>query len=313
VSRKQGGIGDVLMTLPTVKAIARKYNIKVDYATDFDYLDGALPKVLQGNPYIDKIFSWKKIDTEEYDAIVELTCPCVEHEVPKAPPVNRIDLFARHTGIALTDHDIDYTVFPDEEEWAKDYLKTNNLHRSSLLLVQPSASASARDCPHPLLQRAIANILMLKRNMKALIITHGSDNVHTEWNIHNTHVFHNMDVRQIAAIMPFSDLVVCPDSAVLHLAAAHHHPTLTLFGPTDPRARVNYHPEAVAIWPAGQLNNYPTWYENPNDGYLCWKIIEEKYIVKTAIAILDNKPLPYPRQSVTFGSFVQENQHFQNL
>ena len=93
VMRRQGGAGDVLMTLPTVRAIARKYGTKIDYGTDFSYLDGALPKIIQGNDYIGKIVPWTEMDVDDYDAVIDFTCPCVAHEIPLAPPINRIDRF----------------------------------------------------------------------------------------------------------------------------------------------------------------------------------------------------------------------------
>jgi ADP-heptose:LPS heptosyltransferase len=300
------------MTTPTVKAISTKYGTKVDYGTDMGYLEGALPKVLQGNPYIENVISWQKIDVEQYDAVIDLTCPCVEHEKPRAEPINRVDLFARHVGIPLINHDLDYTITDEEAEWAQEYLASNYLDKYQLILVHASASNVARDIPPSKLRDTLTQVLA-NRNIRALVLTHSSDGTKRKWDFANVHVLHNFDVRQITALIPHCALVLCPDSAVLHQAAALHHPTVTVFGPTDPRARVNYHPEAVAIWPAKHLNNYPVWYADPKDGYLCWKRLEVDTMVKVVNAMLYNHPLPQGADLVTFGDHLIANQYYEVL
>lgn len=313
VTRKQGGIGDVLMTLPTVKAISLRYKSKIDYGTDFGYLDGALVKVLQDNPYIEKVIPWRDATSEVYDAVVDLTCPCVFHEKPLAEPINRIDLFARHAGVKLHDFNIDYQISESEEKWAREYIASNSLDRFKIIMVNMASSTATRDAPADKMQRALANVVSLRRDVRILLISHESDSVKISWDYADVHQFVNFDVRHIAAIMPHCEVVVCPDSAILHVAAALHMPTVTLFGPTDPRARVNYHPEAVAIWPGKELRNYPCWYTDPGDGFLCWKRLEEDVIVRTILAVMDRKPLPSSRDLVTFGSYTMDNEYYEVL
>jgi ADP-heptose:LPS heptosyltransferase len=318
ITRTQGGIGDVLMTLPTVKAIYHKYGTKVDYGTDFGYLDGALPKVLRHNPYINQLISWRdkqaKVDKEVYDAILDLTCPCIAHEVPHAPPVNRIDLFARHLGVHLPDTSIDYTIEDGEHKWAQLYLEQNNLDRNKLVLVQPSASASPRSCPVSKMKDALIRLLTKIPNLQAIVITHSSDNHgQTDWNVHRVHRAHDLDIREIGALMHRCDLVICPDSSILHLAGALNKKTLSLFGPTDPRARVNYYPHAIALWPAQHYRNYPCWYDDPGDGYICWKLLEEEFIATIAAAMLNNRALPSSKDIVSFGQYKQGTRRYETI
>lgn len=300
ITRKQGGLGDVLMTLPTVKAISKKYSIQVTYGTDFEYLDGALPAVLEGNPYISKVVSWNSINPEDYNSVIDLTCPCVAHEVPLAKSINRIDLFARHVGIKLEDTSIDYCVTEEERKWARDYLYQNGLDRFKLILVQPSSSTTNRDCPPAKIKDALTQILQTQKDCRALIITHNSDNIKTDWKYSDVHILNNFGIRKIAALMELCKLVICPDSSILHMASALHMPTVTIFGPTDAHARVNYHPEAVAIWPAGKLRSYPQWYSENRDGYLCWKLIEASLIRDVSISILNKQPLPLSDDLVSY-------------
>ena len=294
VMRSNGGIGDVMMTVPTVKAIANKYNCKVDYGTDFNYLDGALEKVLRHIPYIGNIIPWQDIDMTQYNAVVDLACPCVVHEVPLAPPINRIDLFARHARIILKDTHIDYVITPEELYWAKAWMDEHHLAGKKVILVQPFSSTTRRDAPVQLLQNTMKDILMQDRNVRMVVITHNSDNdKQTSWNWAEISKLHNHDIRQIAAIMHHCNMVMCPDSAILHLAGALKKDTVTLFGPTDPRARVDHYPNAVAICPAAELKCWPCWYHpNCQSRNLCWSRLNKDDIVKVTFAVLNNQPLP---------------------
>jgi ADP-heptose:LPS heptosyltransferase len=315
VTRINGGIGDVLMTTPTIRELSRKYDIKITYGTDFVYLDGALEKVLRYNPYIDNIIPWRSINKDEYDAVIDLTCPCIVHEKPGAPPINRIDLFARHIHINLRDKHIDYTISKEENIWANEYINSNNLSKYKyLVLVQPTSSALHRDIPVDKLKQCIINIVKMRRDVGFIIITNNSDNrKNINWKeINNVHVLDNFDCREIAALMKLCSLVICQDSAVLHLASALKMKTLALFGPTDPRARVNYHPEAVAYWPAGQLKGSPRWYDS-SDGGLCWKLMDNNIIVHLIESLLNNTPIQKSRDFVSFGNYIFEEQIYEVL
>ena len=79
--RSRGGIGDILMTTPTAKAIANRYHCQIDYCTDYAYLDGALPKAISHIAYINQIIDLDSLVQvqDNYDAVINLTCPCAAH------------------------------------------------------------------------------------------------------------------------------------------------------------------------------------------------------------------------------------------
>jgi hypothetical protein len=302
------------MLTPTIRAIAKRYNTKVDFGTDPDYLDGALVKVIQNNPWVNKIINWRDAKDEDYHSILDFTCPCVAYEKPGVRPRNRVDLFADHVGIALPDTYLDFVITEDELSWARDYIYQNYLGSHQLIMVNPASAAERRTAPPEKIKQALYKVLGLKPQAKAIIITHNSDNDSVDWGYANTHVAHNLDVRQLAALMTYCKLVLCPDSAMLHVACALHASTVTLFGPTDPRARVNYHPEAVAIWPGHDLKGYPIWYDTDADpGLLCWKRLEVHDISETMLALMNGGALPDTQSIITFGNFQRENKYYQTL
>ncbi len=306
VSRIAGGIGDVLMTLPTVKQIRKQYNCLLDYQTDFEYLGGALPKVLQGNPHIDRVLDYRMVseeDREQYDAVVDLTCPCTVHEQPRAEPINRIDLFARHAGVRLEDTSIDYYITKDEFTWAQEWIAQKGLSRNKLFLVQAHSSSARRDLSINTLQKSIVEILKVDPSFRCLVITHSTDSSKHNWNIYGAVEVRDMGVRQIAALIYYCDVVLCQDSGILFLAGAQNKKIITFFGPTDPRARINYFPHAVAICPGQHLKcAFCWWAPSCNNTYPCWKQIETQLIIDVTVATLQNKPLPPSSDLIYFGN-----------
>lgn len=319
LTRRNGGIGDVLMTIPTARALAEKYQCQIDYGTDFEYLDGALPAVLQGLPYIRRVIPHGDIDSSKYDAVLDLTCPCIAHEQPHAPPISRMDLFARHLGITLSNTQIDYQHTQEELTVAFQELQKLRINqdRHRLILIQPSASTTRRDMPSDILKQMVRKLASEDNSLRFLVVTHESDGHlarQYRWqDINFTHKLHNYSIRQIAAVMSYCDLVICPDSSILHLAGALHKPSLSFFGPTDPRARINYYPEAVAIAPGVQLKCWTCWFSSCNAHYTCWKRLELDMCVKTAQSILAGKPLePHP-EIFHFGSMSVQKTAYEIL
>lgn len=312
LTRIHGGAGDLLMITPLIRTIYKKYGVKVDFGTDFSYLEGILPKCLQHNPYINQIIPWKEIDKEKYDAVVDLTCPCVAHEVPQAKPINRVDLFGRHVGVQIESGRLDYFVTEEEIKQAKQYIKQNFKSKNKkLVFIQHSASSQNRTLPHSTLKECIKELLLANRNIIPIIPMYKSDTADTQWVYKDIHLLQGFDIRMSAAIMSQCDLIICQDSLILHLANALKLPTFTFFGPTDPYARVNYHPEAIAYWPAGELKQFPIWYTNPPGWDICWKRIEVSVAVKTILAMLEGNALPVSRNMVTFGPWQFDNENYE--
>ncbi len=297
VIRSSGGIGDVLMTFPTVKAIKQKYNCQLWYVTDYGYLDGALPKVAAHNPFIDKIVDFAHFKESDVDISINLTCPCVAHEVPKAIPVHRIDLFAGYCGIKLEDRKIDYIVTDEEKSWGLEFFQSRGFNPSDCIMVQPYASNSRRSLDINKLKTAIARISTILPQVKFLVIQHGSDfDKDTNWNLFKCLPVKNFDTTNIAALMYHCGLVLCPDSSLLHLAGALEKKIVAFFGPTDYRARM--YPNMIPICPAEKFAYWPCWYQEvpPGAARMSWDAIEPEMIVQ---AVVEQMTIAIPKQYTT--------------
>lgn len=285
------GIGDVLMTTPSVHELHLLFsgNIDITYATNTTYLNGALPKTLLYNPEITKVVDRNTIDESDFDTVISLQCPAIGHEVPLAKPINRIDIFARHIGFkTVSDPTPKFFLKQEEVSAASEWIFRNGLFSKRLVMVHLAASSEHRSINDTKI-RSVITRLSQSYGLKLIIIQHSSDKLSDlVWeNVPGSIVVKDRDVRELAALMVHCDLLLCPDSAMLHVAGALKIPTVSLFGPTDPRARVNHYPNAVAIWGGEGLGGHPHWYEGCPFGNMCWKTITEEAILSACISQLN--------------------------
>jgi ADP-heptose:LPS heptosyltransferase len=274
------GIGDVIMTTPVVSALKTAFpGTNITYATNTSYLNGALVKTLQYNPDIDQIVDNKFITESDYDLVANLHCPCVGYEKRENPPLNRIDIFANHLGVKLIDPVPRYYIQPNEIEEGEKFLGVAT--RDKLVMIQPSASSQKRSIDHGKLKQA-AMALYKNYRVRSVIVTHSSDwGTDILWdNLPNSIPLRNADIRKIASVMVHCDLVLCPDSSIMHLAGALGVPTVALFGPTHPAARINYYENTVAIWEGEGLAPCPCWNAACPVKEACWGLITPERIVQ---------------------------------
>ena len=147
------GTGDVIMTTPVIHAI--KQNLpgsSLTYATNTKYLDGIIVKALRHNTDIDEIIERQILNEADYDLIINLHCPCIAYEKRGNPPVNRIDLFAKHVGLALQDSVPRF--FLSQEEIEEGRIFVESFVGEKLMMVQPSASCKQRSLDHKVLKQA---------------------------------------------------------------------------------------------------------------------------------------------------------------
>ena len=282
------GLGDVIMTTPVVHAIKQLFgSVHLGYATNTNYFNGALVDVLKYNPDIDEILDMEQINDINYDAIINLHCPCMPYEKRENPPINRIDLFARHTGIQLTDHQPRYYI--QQEEVMEGSYKIAPFRDKPIILHQPFASSSRRMLDPRVYKQVL--IQLANYGINNLVLTHqGDPPSEIMWDaIPRTRTMHNLGVREIASIMIHCNAVLCPDSSMLHLAGALQVPTVGLFGPTHPDARINYYPDTIAVWKGISLKCAPCWYGDCPMGIACWKMMSAEDIVTACLDRLENK------------------------
>ena len=255
IKRRLGGIGDVLMTTPLLKAL--KYHLPqchITYATDFKYANGALADVINHNPYVDKLISISDVNDSDYDFRADVTQTGLDREKPNTIPPNRIDMFAEAAGVDISlDPRPDYVVTSEEREQAKDTIISlvTDREKKQIIAVQVRSNDVRRTWPLDHV-KSLIDLLSKNPNFHVFVFDWGS-NIERwtsieEWKTtSNIHLFMNGTFPDTAAIVEQVDIVVCPDSSMLHLAGALNKKIVTIFGPIPPESRINHYPNATAV------------------------------------------------------------------
>lgn len=281
------GIGDVLMTTPLIASLKALFqgSCNITYATNTRYLEGALPKVLQHNPDISAVIDRDNIDESDYDIVINLHCPCVDYERKENPPINRIDLFARHAGVNLVDTKVRYFIQNEEKEKGKDFLFNSKIRPTDkVVMVHVFSTATKRNLNSLTFKSAL--MTLVENGIKLVILKHDSSDYPSDVlfdNIPNSLLLRNASIREIAGVMINCDLVLCPDSSILHLAGALDMPTVSIFGHTDPRARTNYYPKTSVIWEGERLHCAPCWSAPCFMKFACYKNLRSDVIVQSCL------------------------------
>jgi len=287
------GIGDVLMTTPLLHGLKEMFddNVHVTYATNTRYLGGALARVLKHNPDIDRIIDREEIDESDYDIVINLHCPAIGYERNlNNPPKNRVDIFAEHAGVSLTDKKVKYFIQPEEIEAGDNFISKHGVKiADKVILVHLFTSAVRRNLDTMVMKDTLQQLANV--GFKLILLRHRSDppsNIMWE-SIPGVVVLKDADIRHVAGVMKNCDLLLCPDSIMLHIAGALNVPTIALFGDTNPKARTNYYSSVSYIWPGEGIKCCPCWLLDCTMNYTCFKMISSRLIVDACLQKLQGQ------------------------
>jgi len=312
--RKKGGIGDVLMTTPTVKAIKRRYpNCKLTYFVDPKYGQNSLEEILKYNPHIDEIVSFSHIKREKYHFYVDVTTVGLARERRGLPPVNRIDMFAEYVGLDLVDPVPTYVVTKEEKAWAQAMIdKWTKGKPSKIVTLHISSVDERRNWPAQKFMELVTQLGAQHSDIFFIIFDQHKKNT---WGLRNTFDASHFDIRANAALIDASHLFVGPDSGLLHIAGALEKHIVSLFGSTPAAARINHYANAVSIEAKVMCRN--CWYDPCNLQFVCMTQIQVADVMRAVKKRLySNKVLSVPLDGRIFvsstpgsseASFVHEN------
>lgn len=247
VTRAMGGIGDILMMTPGLRALAQRYpSAQIDFAVPKSFAP-----VLEGIPGVNIL----KIDEDEiqlpsYRRWINLTdCPAGRVESRQYPNVrsNRIEIFAKAMGISRrrlrvwNGYRPFYEVQEAELNWSREYLDSINPKCLPVVGIQPVSADSYKNWTkmQELAETLSASHLVLIFHHEKLPGFDGPNIVKVL-----------QSFRKSAALLSHCKSLVAVDSAFVHLAAALQIPTVAIFGPTSGKVFCRHYPTVRYISPS---------------------------------------------------------------
>lgn len=265
VIRRLGGLGDVIMTLPLCATFKRIIpHCTLTYVTDTEYAKGGLKEIAEHCPYIDRVISTKKYKSEEADYTVDVTSTGLIHEKSGTVPPNRIDMFAEEAGLSVEDNPVPcYIVEPTERELAKKeimkYLGNKIRKNTNIIAIQVRSNDSRRTWP---IEQTKGLIKRLQQDENNLILIFDWGKTIDMWKpLAASNIIPILDrsIADTGGLLEQCDIVVCPDSYILHHAGALNKKIVTIFGPIPPQSRINHYINATAVT-YDKCPAQPCWY-----------------------------------------------------
>lgn len=295
VYRNLGGLGDILMATPIAKGAKKKYpKCHVTYAVDTKYANGGLLALLENNPYIDEIIDYTLFKREDYDVYGDITRVGLPEEKPYTIPPNRIDLFAQSMGIPLFgDFLPTYIVTEEERQDAFKWMdrNLNGINCKALIAVHTRSNDPKRTWP----KQNVMRFVDLARRSGYHCLIFGWGDPRDEWNLAGSTRVFDFPTRKAAAILDQCDVLVCPDSMMLHLGGALSMKMVSIFGAMPPACRINHYQNAVAVVNT-QLACLGCIYSQCDKNFMCMQSVTEQQVLQSVEKQLESE-LKLPGES----------------
>ena len=255
VTRAMGGIGDLLMMTPGLRALSRKRATRVRLVVERKFFD-----LFRNNPYVELIdVDGPPVDVFDCRAWRNLTlCPAARYESKRAPFVRkgRVQLFAAGMGVGkrlLDAHGwhVEYNLDEEQNQFREDFLRDAGFGSRPIVGVQPYARDSYKD--HQEIARFVA---ALGKRYDLVIFHHVETRLAAGPGIASTA---GLSLAESMSLVSALDAMVCVDSAFLHAASAFDVPVVALFGPTDGQLFTRHHRRASVVTANHRFACAPCW------------------------------------------------------
>lgn len=269
--RNTGGIGDMLMLTPVMRAIKEQTpNLPLIVCTTQKYgAYGTLFDILKNNPYVDKIITTNDLINYDFKKVYNFDS---QQELgieinPDNPYGHRVDIFLGLADLKTENKKVIYNVTPAEQEWARDWIQKNiNPKKRTLIGIQVQATTTKRSWTEEKNLLLAFKILNTWADTSVLFFYEGL--IERNPVIYpNIHYLIGLPIRRVAALINECNVMVVPDSGLLHIAGALNKKIVGIFGSTPPVSRVKYYPNATWLYlnyPCG-----PCWYNVCREQYKC--------------------------------------------
>jgi ADP-heptose:LPS heptosyltransferase len=331
-----GGIGDLLIALPAIQALARSH--PTAKLTVLTFAPGA--ELLHHDPLIHQVISLDRqphsppdfipqtikallqqqafdliVSDTNYDSIDQIIqqSSAVTNLWRSPPPDQRVgDRFGE---ILLAEGVIQQGTFMSPQlhltaaEIDRAQQKLQNLNRSFIVLILDAGMTIkcwSTDC------FIIVGQTLQKQYHATIVIPVGADREQAMQVVNqiggNVMIWERGTLRELAAMLAIADLTIAADTGPARIAAALGTPTITLFGPSwsdrygQPSPHINL--QGYPNCPERNIGNFtlqPCWYSGvcPYDWRTCLEDISTAEVLRSAAKLLEPRSISLPIASPT--------------
>lgn len=258
IFRKQGGIGDILMMTPAIRAVWHKFpDCRITVGIDPSYYENALSDILKHNPYIYRVVPWQ-IGGTKYAVTADCTHSGVADEMA-GKVRSRIDMFAQTCGVAVSDPTPIYIVDEKEDEAILRWMRANDIPRDAkIVVVTTKSNNDKKDWPEDKFKDVCKRLIEWDKSIHVVVV-----HIDKKYEWKKDIRIHNMcglSIRSVGALIRRCALVLTPDTGLLHLAAALRRKCVSIFGSTHPGAICKHYPHTKYLWKPEVCRIAPCWY-----------------------------------------------------
>lgn len=249
ICRSVGGLGDIFMHRMMFEDIKKTLpDAEIHFACPAQYHDALID-----HPYIDKILDSETVDKMEYIISYNTTTACGRYEMKMAPlsDLNRSDIWSRHCGIVLENHNMHIRLTDDEKAFGKKKIEQMRDRDGPIVLVCPiSAMVNKNLLDHQLIG-LIDGLYM--RGCCALGLHYSPIGPLVKRNVP---CIHSLGIRQWMGVLHAADYIVSVDTSALHCAGGMGKPLTGIFTWADGKA-YGKHYDFVLV--QRHRDNDPSW------------------------------------------------------
>jgi ADP-heptose:LPS heptosyltransferase/predicted O-linked N-acetylglucosamine transferase (SPINDLY family) len=242
ILKRQWAMGDVIWATPILRDLRRLYpNYNVLVVSD-------KTEVFLHNPDVDLVF------TTRYEPLPDDLFIDLDWAYEKRRELHILHAYAEASGIPPAS--TQPALYPTIDEFrlcAKHILhhfQYQGVER--LVALHMPTTISARNWPKAFWVQFLSDLLQQDKKLGIVVLGHGRDFSAADLGFSTDSVLcllvHQLSLMHTAAVLSLCDLLVAPDSGILHVAAAVNVPYLGLFGMADPATRLPFTTRSRALW-----------------------------------------------------------------
>jgi len=295
-------MGDVIMVTPVIEAVKKKYpRSELVFATSCQYKD-----IVDDNPYIDRLVLLRDFDRAQFDSELDyyrsmtlallyqerwdlvyqlqlLDMPCgywgTDHHLR--------DLYAEMANVRLVDEKPVIPVAESQRAKIASLLERYVKDGEKIILLHSTSGWKLKDwdrAKFPLL------IEMIKRKYNSVFFQVGGPNDALICDDRVINLLGRLTLKEVAALMERSGLLICPDTGLMHMASAVGLKVVALFGPTSPPTGGPVSGDGYFCLQSDSCCDVPCHMKECSFGRDCAKDISVDKVFEAVCGIIDLEP-----------------------